>query len=208
MQKLNFTTVPNVILDNMSDLTGAAVKVVMAIARKTIGWHKDTDWISNKVMLDMTGLSRPGMYKAVNELIDKGLIQKVINGEKGTEKVCYDLAFEGTVTQLQGDCNSVAPQKKLSKEKIYVEKSKELLDYLNNKAGRNFKVVHSCTINAVKQYSIVLLKSIVDYKTKEWGSDTKMKKYLRQDTLFRHSHLDTYLTEAEEGIKSNDLREW
>ncbi len=132
MQKLNFTTVPNVILDNMSELTGAQVKVLMAIARKTIGWHKDTDWISNKVMMSMTGLTRQGLYKAVDGLIEKDLIQKVITGDKGNEKVCYDLNFEEdrnsvaspSATELQGDRNSVAPQKKLLKETI--QKKKEL----------------------------------------------------------------------------------
>ncbi len=88
------------------------------------------------------------------------------------------------------------------------KEGKELLEYLNDKANRKFKIVHTYTVNALKTYSIENLKKIVDIKVKEWSNDNKMKKCLRQETLFRASHLDTYLTEAEEDESGSDISNW
>lgn len=132
MQRLNFTMVPNEIIDkHLHELSGAEIKILLAISRKTIGWHKDTDWISNSQMMEMTGLSRQWITTAVNRMIDKGLITKVINGGEGHEKICYDLLFEGDkldAPPLQvsyGDPASELPHKiNSSKEKH--QKKKEV----------------------------------------------------------------------------------
>ncbi len=44
----HFTMYPNKIIDElMADMSGAEFKVISVIARKTFGWHKQTDRISN-----------------------------------------------------------------------------------------------------------------------------------------------------------------
>lgn len=70
----NHTQIPNVFLENIHDLSGAAVQVMCAICRKTIGWHKETDYISRSKIKEMTGLSIAAISTALKELIKKGYI--------------------------------------------------------------------------------------------------------------------------------------
>lgn len=66
---------------------------------------------------------------------------------------------------------------------------KDIIDYLNNKTGKNFKYNTPNTtkhINArlTEKYSIDDFKKVIDIKTAQWLNDPKMKIYLRPDTLF------------------------
>ena len=75
IENLNYTAIPNIIFDeHMSNMTGAELKVIMCICRKTIGWHKLTDRISQSQISQMTGLSVNAIKKAVCSLVDKMLI--------------------------------------------------------------------------------------------------------------------------------------
>lgn len=75
IENLNYTAIPNIIFDeHMNDMTGAELKVIMCICRKTIGWHKLTDRISQSQISQMTGLSVNAIKKAVCSLVDKKLI--------------------------------------------------------------------------------------------------------------------------------------
>lgn len=64
----------------------------------------------------------------------------------------------------------------------------DVLDYLNQKAGRKFEAVPANTklITArIKEGATVeQLKAVVDAKVIEWGSNPKMEQYLRPETLF------------------------
>lgn len=72
---INHTQISNDFLDKyMCELTGAQVKVFLAIARKTIGWHKETDSVSISQLMKMTGISRQGVVDTISALSDKGII--------------------------------------------------------------------------------------------------------------------------------------
>jgi phage replication O-like protein O len=76
LSKINHTQISNDFMDEfMSKLSGGAVKVFLAIARKTIGWHKDTDSISLSQLMKTTGLSRQGMINVIAELEKQDLIK-------------------------------------------------------------------------------------------------------------------------------------
>ncbi len=216
MEKLkvqNHTQIANIIIDQyLPKLSLTELKVIMAIARKTIGWHKISDRISCSQLVKMTGLSKNGIKSGI-----KGLIElKLINQQSTKYGYVYDINYqEGSTNDPQGSINDplqgqlLTPQKKKETNKKEKDlQNKELLEYLNDKANRKFKIVHTSTINALKTYSIEDLKKIIDSKVKEWNDDSKMKKYLKQETLFRASHLDTYLTEAEEDESGSDISNW
>src|SRR5699024_466744 len=81
---------------------------------------------------------------------------------------------------------------------------KEIIDYLNEKTGRNYK--HKAKINqrVIKarmneDYIIEEVKSVIDKKTDEWNNDVKMKEFLRPETLFG-TKFDRYLNQE---IESN-----
>ena len=55
-------------------LSGSALKVYLAVVRKTRGWQKQVDLISVSQFERMTGLSRPTVRTALDELLGAGLI--------------------------------------------------------------------------------------------------------------------------------------
>ena len=73
---------------------------------------------------------------------------------------------------------------------------KDVIDYLNLKAGKNFKLVESNKkhINArIKEgFTLDDFKKVIDNKVTEWKNDDKMNQYLRPETLFS-SKFQSYL---------------
>lgn len=80
----NSFQLPNAFVDEMlCKLSGNACKIYLLIVRKTRGWHKEADKISYSQIQKSTGLnSRTTISKALDELIDLGLIVK----EQGSQK--------------------------------------------------------------------------------------------------------------------------
>jgi len=71
----NHTRIPNEFIDlHMKNLSPKAVLIFIAICRKTSGWQKAKDYISNKQICDMTGLSKNSVIEGVKELESKDLI--------------------------------------------------------------------------------------------------------------------------------------
>ena len=71
----NHTQIPNIIIDqHMSELSHAQFKVLMAICRKTIGWHKQSDYISISQIVELTGVSNKTVVGAIKQLEKKGFI--------------------------------------------------------------------------------------------------------------------------------------
>jgi phage replication O-like protein O len=90
----NHTQVPNEFVDEvMSGLNGSAVKVFIAICRKTIGWHKVSDAISYSQIEKMTGLGWDAVRAALDVLEKLDII--TVNKAPGLTNV-IDLAFMTT----------------------------------------------------------------------------------------------------------------
>ena len=70
----NHTQVPNDLFDQLPELTGAELKILLIILRKTRGWHKETDRISYTQLQEFTGLGREAVSKGITGLKNKGLI--------------------------------------------------------------------------------------------------------------------------------------
>lgn len=76
ISRINHTQVSNDFIEtHMKTLSGGATKVFLAISRKTIGWHKETDSISIAQIMDLTGLSNRGAINCIIELEKIGLIK-------------------------------------------------------------------------------------------------------------------------------------
>ncbi len=63
-------------------------QVLWAIFRKTYGWHKKEDWISNIQIAGMTGIAETHVSRTIKILIQKNLILK--NGKKLAFQKDYD----------------------------------------------------------------------------------------------------------------------
>jgi hypothetical protein len=104
---MSYTYFPNTLVDDyLHDLSGAEVKVLLYIIRRTLGFGKVSDVISlsqfthgirkkDGTVLDAgTGLSKEGVTKALTSLEAKGLIQRerITSREKGYEATRYTLS--------------------------------------------------------------------------------------------------------------------
>lgn len=79
--------------------------------------------------------------------------------------------------------------------------AREVIEYLNEKAKRSFKVGVDATLRHARArlndgFTVADLKRVVDSKVKEWGSSEKWRKYLRPSTLFAPEKFDGYLQDA------------
>lgn len=77
---------------------------------------------------------------------------------------------------------------------------KDILSYLNEKTGKNFRATSKETkrvINArLKEgYSAEDFKRVIDIKVAKWGNDPKMRDFLRPQTLFG-TKFESYLNET------------
>lgn len=107
-------------------------------------------------------------------------------------------------------------RKKERKKDILFENSNviEVLEYLNEKAGRNYKPVEANAkfiISRLNEGATVDdMKRVVDLKVKEWGSDSTMNKYLRPATLFNAEKFAQYSGETVKTLPVGqfDVNEW
>lgn len=88
---------------------------------------------------------------------------------------------------------------------------KEIVDYLNEKTGKNFKVRTDATRRVIKarfaeKNTLADFKKVIDIKSAEWRNDEKMQRYLQPSTLFG-TKFEGYLNQSV-GIKNNsqDIR--
>lgn len=78
------------------------------------------------------------------------------------------------------------------------EKRHEIIDYLNRRMGTSYKPdskgIKSILDPRLKDgYTVEDCKTVIDNMILAWGSDDKMRQYIRPSTLFRPSHIDSYL---------------
>jgi len=88
-----------------------------------------------------------------------------------------------------------------SKDPVVEAKCLEVLQFLNTKAGRNFRPVEEnlryirARLNTKNTVTTVEdLKGVIARKTREW-KNTEMEKYLRPCTLFRADKFEQYIGE-------------
>lgn len=84
---------------------------------------------------------------------------------------------------------------------IHADDFREVLGYLNERAGTNFRETAKRTREHVgarlrEGYTVDQLKAVVDVKVDQWAADPRMARYLRPETLFG-TKCESYLVEAE-----------
>ncbi|HWN98696.1 MAG TPA: replication protein [Blastocatellia bacterium] len=74
VQAPTYTQIPNVLIGLMPQLKEAELRVTLAIARETFGWHRKEKSLSLTRLSALTGLSRQGVLNGIEE----GLARRVI----------------------------------------------------------------------------------------------------------------------------------
>lgn len=128
-------------------------------------------------------------------------------------------------TTWQPDGNQLATQysiDKLSKDKLSKDTLsgsdepdrvpyEEITDYLNEKAGSQFRSSTKKTQSLIKArfnegFKIDDFKSVIDIKTNEWLNNKDMSKYLRPETLFG-TKFESYLNQEHKPVSNNSANE-
>lgn len=118
----NYTMVPDQLFDEqLPDLSGAELKVLLYIIRHTFGWKKDSDNISLSQMINGitrrdgswvdrgTGVSKRTLLVVLRDLEDKGFIitTRRRSQEKGDEPTNYRLNVRGVPQSEEGAAHPV-----------------------------------------------------------------------------------------------------
>jgi len=99
----NHTQIPNDFIENqMRDMSGNELKVLITICRKTIGWHKTSDRISYSQIKEYTNLSINTIMSNLKGLIKRGLITQ----EKTKSGYVYDINY--TISKIDIAKNDIA----------------------------------------------------------------------------------------------------
>ena len=98
----NFTQIPNVILDNMPEMTHVELRLILAICRQTFGWHRETTKeMSISFIQNATGLSHTSVINGCFHLAEKGVITRRKCGDSFAYKLVIEMV-DGTQTSLEG----------------------------------------------------------------------------------------------------------
>lgn len=86
---------------------------------------------------------------------------------------------------------------------------KEIVDYLNNSAGTNYRASSKKTQQLIKArynegFTLEDFRVVIEKKTREWINDNKMKAYLRPETLFG-TKFEGYLNQPVKELTTKDL---
>ena len=175
-------------------------------------------YATNKYFADLYGVTTTTISLLINNLIDKGYIEREIIYKDGTKEILnrylkivkggYLKNFkEGTQKKLKENNTSINNTSNNKKE-IYKESwdcdsyVKQLTDgvisYLNEKSERNFKPNNSKTQSLVRArlkegFSEIDFLQVIEKKCQDW-LNTDMEKYLRPETLFGNK-FENYVNE-------------
>lgn len=110
------------------------------------------------------------------------------------------------IQDVYTDKNSID---KNNKDKdILSELTKEIITYLNEKCGTNYRSSSTKTQGMIKArmhegFSVEDFKIVIDKKVEDWGKDPRMQQYLRPETLFG-TKFEGYLNQK--GVKNGRLQ--
>jgi len=217
-----FMRVANELTDNllMADLTARQLKVMLAIMRKTYGFNKPMDRLTNTQIAAMTGIHHTHVCVAKRQLLDRGFLigsgQRIgINKHvsmwdmKAISQVSKTLATSSNET-LAKSANTHLPTQLNTKDNIQKTErqdppksprgesslAQEVMDYFNQLTGSrcssldNFEKVLSTVKSKGQTYTADELKLVIRWAHVTWNHRIK------PENLCRMTRFDGYLSDA------------
>ena len=181
-------------------------------------------WAENRYFAELYNVHKITISKWLKNLEDNGYIRTELKYVYGTKQVSKRLIYinDTPISQIAKGykSNDYDPINQNTKEELSTTSNnntrdiyttsrnstrvpyKEIIDYLNEKTGRNYK--HKAKVNqrVIKArmnegYTLEDFKTVIDKKFDKWNNDVKMKEFLRPETLFS-TKFDRYLNEETE----------
>ena len=160
-----------------------------------------TDWRKNNTLKG--DRYKPTVYQEELEILETQGNSYVLKGS--------DIS---TKNNLEPDWNQIGtkPEPQYSIDKYSIDKNKyiveqspteypfkEIIDYLNEKTGKAYKYSTETTQRHIRArikevFTLEDFKNVIDWKVSQWGSEEKMERYLRPQTLFG-TKFESYLNE-------------
>jgi hypothetical protein len=100
-EKQTYTQTPNSLFLEMKNMDECELKVVLLICRYTFGYHREEVKLSTRRIADEIGMNTASVQKGADSAIERGLIEKVIDGNKTTtwRALVSDSEIESQVIQ-------------------------------------------------------------------------------------------------------------
>lgn len=156
VDKPNYTQIPNLILDDiMRYMDGAELKVTLAIARHTFGFHRERVQLSITDIEGLTGLSRPAVTGALDVGIRRNMIAR---HEQENGRFSYSLVVNDDVLATS--------KENLPVKKVYQSASKESLPVAVKKINQDGKESLPPAVKKVTRATPVLKKEKENSKEK------------------------------------------
>ena len=171
-------------------------------------------WATDNYFAKLYGVTTRSVQKWLGQLEEKGYIKRVVTYVNDTEQIkkryitvvdtLPNKCSGGYRTNVQGGTEQKFVYNTTSINTTSNNKDivpfKEIIDYLNEKTGKNFKHGTKSTrskINARYEEGFTLqdFKQVIDTKTAEWLNDSTMSLYLRPETLFS-TKFEGYLNQS------------
>jgi DNA-binding transcriptional MocR family regulator len=110
----------------MRYMSASAWMCYTLICRRTIGWHKCADVISNSQFCADTGLSKATVIRALKELATLGAVEMTptkIHGQPANQYTMVGLSFDtlGGVEFIPPSIKSIPPSAKLTPPSIKID---------------------------------------------------------------------------------------
>lgn len=202
-QKENgFTPIANELVEHLVSvrMSGTEWQYVMCIFRKTYGWNKKEDWITNSQIVTMTGLKKERVSEAKSRLIKRNIVtekRNKISIQKDWEKWVELRKSVTIVTEKRNSelRKSVHTKETITKENIG-ETSSPLKanqeDMIWNKQSDNDEDLPSINDDGeIEQTDQEKLKK-ENEKVRalmEWGEKVRGKTFLDKPTQIKHIKL-------------------
>lgn len=179
----NYTQVPNVVIDDLAaKLSDSAFKIYVVLIRKTKGWEQKRDAIAISQFCELTGKSKPTVIKALDELINLGLIKKTKFTKYGNE---YELNLSFS---HDGMFIKFTSKKSLLVKKFYI-KGKEILllkvKKFDTQQTLSTDTIKDTNINRAKKSGVKKFDPLntpipkhINYKT--WCDFVEMRKQIKK----------------------------
>ncbi|MDY3041480.1 conserved phage C-terminal domain-containing protein [Streptococcus pluranimalium] len=175
------------------------------------GWHDKEGnvfqyYTNDQLMIDLNCNSNKTIVKIKKELKDAGLMTEVRQGVNLPNRIYIEAlsgSVENTLQEVQKIHDGSVENTLQEVQKIHTIKTentktesnnnintsvKEIIDYLNERAGTKFKASTQTTQKLIKSrmkegFGVADFKHVIDVKVTEWGN-TDFAKFLRPSTLF------------------------
>lgn len=93
-----YTPIDNEIIKHLAKtrISGVPMQLLWVIFRKTYGWNKKEDYISNSQFCKMTGLNKVTVSKGIDYLLSMNIINKSVTniGNKKTTSYCFQRNYD------------------------------------------------------------------------------------------------------------------